>query len=83
MEIFEMEVLERIKRHFDEMGVGCVVMSDHVAIYQTRITRGADGALQRSEVVQRIRTMQEACGVLGCDCSEPHDVDEAECPTTE
>jgi len=57
------------------MGVGCVVVGDHVAIYQARITRAADGALQRSETVQRVRTMQEACGVLGCDCSEPHHLD--------
>ncbi len=64
-----MDALERIKRHVDEMGVGCVVVGDHVAIYQARITRAADGALQRSETVQRVRTMQEACGVLGCDCS--------------
>ncbi len=70
-----MDALERIKRHVDERGVGCVVMVDHVAIYQTRITRDADGALQRSETVRRVRTMQEACSVLGCDCSAPHNGD--------
>ncbi len=75
-----MELLERIKRHVDEMGVGCVVVGDHVAIYQTRITRRADGALQHSETVQRVRSMQEACSVLGCDCRGCDREDEAESP---
>jgi hypothetical protein len=60
-----MTELERIKRHVDEHGFGCVVFDDHVAIAIAWRSEGVDGRERRMET-----TCRAACAILGCPYTE-------------
>ncbi len=74
-----MEQLEMIKRHVDDHGVGCVVMSDHVAITTVWVSRAVDGEERHKEIIRRVTSLHEACGVLGCHCDEANSGEVADC----
>ncbi|MEE2690949.1 MAG: hypothetical protein VX640_05330 [Pseudomonadota bacterium] len=63
-----MDPLLRIKSHVDAHGVGCVIVNDHVAIgvlWKSRTIGGEERLLER---IERVRSLDEACCVIGCDC---------------
>ena len=69
-----MSELERIKKHIDGHGVGCVVFKDHVAISVAWKSEGVDGAVRRMETTRRAASLKEACSIVGCRCLD------ADCP---
>ena len=64
----EMSELERIKRHVDGHGVGCVIVKDHVVISIAWASMALDGHERRMETTKRATTLLEACEILGCRC---------------
>ena len=63
-----MNPLFQIKSHVDAHGVGCVIVNDHVAIGVLWKTQTLGGEVRFLETTERVRSLDEACGVIGCDC---------------
>lgn len=65
-----MNELLQIKAHVDAHGVGCAIVDDHVVIDVLWVSRTIRGEERRREMTERVRTFEEACGVLGCKCGD-------------
>lgn len=60
--------LQTIKHHVDEHGLGSAIVGDHVAIGVVWTTRTLDGRERKREIIERARSLEEACGIIGCRC---------------
>lgn len=63
-----MDPLSRIKSHVDSHGVGCAIVGDHVAIGVIWTSKTIEGEERILETIERVRSFDEACCVIGCDC---------------
>ncbi len=60
--------LVTIKRHVDAHGFGSAIVGDHVAIGVVWTTHMLDGRERKREIIERVHSFEEACGVIGCRC---------------
>lgn len=64
-----MNELTRIKRHLDRHDIAGVIVEDYVAINMVWTSRTVSGVTRQREYIERVRTLDEARQVIGCDCA--------------
>ncbi|WP_375203403.1 hypothetical protein [Hyphococcus sp.] len=69
----DMSLLAEIKDHIDSHGFASAIVKDHVAIGFSNKTSGADSPGATGQKIVRVRSLDEACCVIGCCCMmRPH-----------
>lgn len=69
----DMSELTEIKNHIDSHGFASAIVNDHVAIGFSKTQPGGDSPGLLKQKIVRVRSLDEACGAIGCCCMmRPH-----------
>ena len=64
----DVSLLAEIKDHIDSHGFASAIINDHVAIGLSNKISGADSPGAPGQEIVRVRSLGEACCVIGCCC---------------